>query len=183
MEPSLNRVEKDLHAWKRQEAKCAELFTPQVLHEKAFLQGKLDFYDRIHNRYAKSATDEEKILLQVLKGERKKLESILFPGMVGKLSRSVDLLLHPKNEKKPEQLEVLKNAKIQETPAPLKTHETKKETTAERVQLKNAEQENKLKTGKASVESNAQKNGLASKREQIKNLLPQKENGNGLKLK
>jgi hypothetical protein len=174
---ALNRVEHDLYAWKRQEEKCADLFSPQVLLEKSFLKGKLDFFGEVQDKYTKSASDEERIFLQILKGERKKLEAVIYPGLVGKISRSLELLFSRDKQKQAEQLQILRNEKTPEAQSLVKHEELKKNISNEKILLKTPEKDNKDKLP-------ALKDGNI-RREQIKELIPRNENpnGRGLKLK
>ena len=174
---ALNRVERDLYAWKRQEEKCADLFSPQVLLEKSFLKGKLDFFGEVRDKYTKTASHEERIFLQILKGERKKLEAVLYPGLTGKISRSLELLFRREKQKQAEQLQILRNENTPEAKFLVKQEELKKNISTEKILLKTPDKDNKAKLP-------AVKDGNI-RREQIKELIPRNENptGRGLKLK
>ena len=90
-----NRVAGELLFWKAKELQCAEKFSGRLLNERALLKARLHFYDKTYHKYAAIATQPEKLYLHVLKGERRKLVLILYPGILRKLYHIVKKHIYP----------------------------------------------------------------------------------------
>lgn len=78
-------VEQDISFWLEREKKLKELFRNDIVNEKHFLNEKLRYFISVENKYRSNLPAGEKILLNVLKGDIRKLERQLYPNPVVRL--------------------------------------------------------------------------------------------------
>ena len=170
---SSNRVVKDLLVWKHQETRCAELFSSSVLNEKAFLKARLHFYDKIHQQYKRTSNQEEKLYVQILKGERRKLEKALYPGLFDKLFRKMEQVVRANPKEKMPVLEISKESCV--------TDVREQAISSQRQVASNSkETKSALDQREGKGASHAKEHRIT--RESTQGLLPQKEgNGTGKK--
>ncbi len=85
----INRVETDLNQWREREERFSRLFSSGLSSNRALLQEKLRYYDRIAAKYKGTKDPEERFALKVLRGERRGIEKQLYPGRLRRLLRRV----------------------------------------------------------------------------------------------
>src|SRR3954452_4563466 len=86
MEKSMkNRVTEGLNNWLKKENQLKTLFGNDVVKEKHFLKSKMEFFNDLHKGIKGDANSNEKLLLNVIKGETKKLEKTVYPNLVTRL--------------------------------------------------------------------------------------------------
>ena len=94
-----NRIAADLKDWKAREARLSKLFTPDILNNKAFVKGKLEFFDHVQAKYKHTNSPEEKLTLAILKRQSSLLRKEIYPGL---LQRAFQQILAPIRKQKAE---------------------------------------------------------------------------------
>jgi uncharacterized protein YifE (UPF0438 family) len=86
MEKSMkNRVAEGLNSWLEKENQLKALFGNDVVKEKHFLKSKMEFFNDLHKGIKPDANSSEKLLLNVIKGETKKLEKAVYPNLLSRV--------------------------------------------------------------------------------------------------
>jgi len=80
-----NRVMEGLLDWTDKENRMRGIFGNDVIKGKQFLESKMDFFDNLYRSCKPEANSEEKMLLNVIKGERRKLEKLIYPNTAVRL--------------------------------------------------------------------------------------------------
>ena len=80
-----NRVTEGLNNWLEKENQLKALFGNDVTKEKHFLKSKMEFFNDLHKGIKPDASSSEKLLLNVIKGETKKLEKTVYPNLIARL--------------------------------------------------------------------------------------------------
>lgn len=75
-----NRVETALEQWKQKEERFTQLFPMDVTKNLPFLKEKLQYLERLGLQFARSAHAEERISLQMVQAEIKRLSATLYPN-------------------------------------------------------------------------------------------------------
>lgn len=79
---------KELNDWNKQENTFRQLFSPEALKDRKFIRMKLRAYDRLFHKYSgKPLTTDEKALVRMLQFQRRKMERVLFRGLISRLLR------------------------------------------------------------------------------------------------
>ena len=77
-----NRVTEGLNNWLEKENQLKAIFGNEVVKEKYFLKSKMEFFNDLHKGIKGDASSNEKLLLNVIKGETKKLERAVYPSVL-----------------------------------------------------------------------------------------------------
>jgi chemotaxis protein histidine kinase CheA len=80
-----NRVTEGLNNWQEKENQLKAIFGNDVTKEKHFLKGKMEFFNDLHKGIKGDANSNEKLLLNVIKGETNKLEKAVYPNLVARV--------------------------------------------------------------------------------------------------
>ena len=80
-----NRVTEGLNNWLEKENGLKAIFGNEVVKEKHFLKSKMEFFNDLHKGIKPDASSNEKLLLNVIKGETKKLERTVYPNVLTRL--------------------------------------------------------------------------------------------------
>lgn len=80
-----NRVTEGLNSWLEKENQLKALFGNDVVKEKHFLKSKMEFFNDLHKGIKGDANTNEKLLLNVIKGETKKLERAVYPSLAARV--------------------------------------------------------------------------------------------------
>src|SRR4051794_18651148 len=80
-----NRVTEGLSNWLEKEKQLKALFGNDVVKEKHFLKSKMEFFNDLHKGIKPDANSNEKLLLNVIKGETKKLEKAVYPNVLTRM--------------------------------------------------------------------------------------------------
>ncbi|TKK64703.1 hypothetical protein FC093_21895 [Ilyomonas limi] len=80
-----NRVTEGLNNWLQKENQLKAIFGNDVVKEKHFLKSKMEFFNDLHKGIKGDATSNEKLLLNVIKGETKKLKKAVYPNIVARV--------------------------------------------------------------------------------------------------
>ena len=80
-----NRVTDGLNNWLEKENQLKALFGNEVVKEKHFLKSKMEFFNDLHKGIKPDASSSEKLLLNVIKGETKKLEKTVYPNLIARV--------------------------------------------------------------------------------------------------
>ncbi|TDX00514.1 hypothetical protein [Dinghuibacter silviterrae] len=77
---------KEMGDWNRQESMFRELFSEESLKDRDFMRMKLENYDKLYHKYnGKPLTTDEKALMRMLRFQRRKMEKILYPGLLRRM--------------------------------------------------------------------------------------------------
>lgn len=99
MEPTINRLERELDTWRKREQRFSKMFTPQLLESKAFKLEKLKHFQQLSLRYGSSSNQDEQFTLRLLKQARRNLEQDVYPNRWMRLFRralsAISLLTAP----------------------------------------------------------------------------------------
>jgi len=85
MENGNNRVEERLHDWVKREERFKELFGPNVTQLRHFDETKLMYLRDMSRELGPVASKDEKLALNIVKGEIRRLERKLTPSLIGRL--------------------------------------------------------------------------------------------------
>lgn len=66
--------------WTDKENRLRSVFGNDVIKARDFLRSKRDFFNQLHNSYKANATSEESVLLNVIRGERRKVDKLIYPS-------------------------------------------------------------------------------------------------------
>ena len=80
-----NRVTEGLLDWTDKENRLRAVFGNDVIKGKNFLESKRDFFDKLYKSCKTDATSEEKVMLNVIKGETRKLDKMIYPNAAVRL--------------------------------------------------------------------------------------------------
>ena len=80
-----NRVTEGLNNWQERENQLKAIFGNDVTKEKHFLKSKMEFFNDLHKGIKGDANSNEKLLLNVIKGETNKLEKAVYPNLVARV--------------------------------------------------------------------------------------------------
>jgi hypothetical protein len=76
----------ELSNWNRQENKFRELFSENALKDREFLKLKLERYDNLFHKYNSGPkTQDEQAMMTMLRFQRRKMEKVLYPGLIRRL--------------------------------------------------------------------------------------------------
>jgi hypothetical protein len=89
MQEEINRVAADLNVWRNREERFEKLFPGTLRNNRPFLIEKLDYLDNIQAKYGRSANEEERLKLRILKQERNNLAKAIYPGVLSLLFRYI----------------------------------------------------------------------------------------------
>lgn len=92
----VNRVEMELSQWRSREERFGKLFSFDLSSNRALLKEKLQYYERIVAKYKGTQDLDERFALRVLRQERNKIETQLYPNLLIRLLRR--LLVAPVRE-------------------------------------------------------------------------------------
>ncbi len=80
-----NRITEGLLDWTDKENRLRAVFGNDVTEGKNFLESKRDFFDKLYKSCKTDATSEEKVMLNVIKGETRKLDKMIYPNAAVRL--------------------------------------------------------------------------------------------------
>lgn len=80
-----NRVIEGLNNWLEKENQLKAIFGNGVTKENYFLKSKMEFLKDLHKGIKVDANPNEKLLLNIIKGETKKLERAVYPRLLTRL--------------------------------------------------------------------------------------------------
>lgn len=75
-----NRVTEGLLDWTDKENRLSSVFGNNVIKGKDFLQSKRDFFNNLYQSCKSNASPEERMMLNVIKGETRKLDKLMYPN-------------------------------------------------------------------------------------------------------
>ena len=111
----VNRVEADLREWKAREEHLAKLFSASPTISSTLLKERLKYYDYLFLKFKDRTSTEERLILQILKKEKKSILVTLYPNVVLRLLKvAVNLAVRSPIEKSNYAKQVLKNNKYLE---------------------------------------------------------------------
>ena len=84
-----NRVTEGLLDWTDKENRLRTVFGNDVIKGKNFLESKRDFFDKLYKSCKPDATAEEKVMLNVIKGETRKLNKLIYPNAAVRLVATI----------------------------------------------------------------------------------------------
>jgi hypothetical protein len=87
----VNRIESALKDWQSKEERFGKLFSSDILKNKPFLQEKLKYFDAIQAKYGRTASEEERLALQILMQETNRIEKHLYPNLIVRILRHIIL--------------------------------------------------------------------------------------------
>jgi len=74
-----NRLEMEMKHWQGREQRFSKLFSPSILHSRAFKKEKLHHLEQLYSRYRWTANGDERLTRNLLQQERRQLEKELYP--------------------------------------------------------------------------------------------------------
>src|SRR3954451_24194992 len=80
-----NRATDGLNNWLEKENQLKAIFGNEVVKEKHFLKSKMEFFNDLHKGIKPDANSNEKLLLNVIRGETKKLEKTVYPNVLTRM--------------------------------------------------------------------------------------------------
>ncbi|MDQ2753288.1 MAG: hypothetical protein M3R72_09735 [Bacteroidota bacterium] len=80
-----NRVTESLLDWTDKENRLRAVFGNDVIKGRNFLESKRDFFNKLYKSCKTDATSEEKVMLNVIRGETKKLDKMIHPNAATRL--------------------------------------------------------------------------------------------------
>jgi hypothetical protein len=80
-----NRVTEGLNNWLEKENQLKAIFGNEVVKEKHFLKSKMEFFNGLHKGIKPDANSNEKLLLNVIRGETKKLEKAVYLNVLTRM--------------------------------------------------------------------------------------------------
>ena len=80
-----NRVTEGLNNWLEKENQLKALFGNDIVKEKYFLKSKMEFFNDLHKGIKPDANRNEKLLMNVIQGETKKLEKAVYPNVLTRM--------------------------------------------------------------------------------------------------
>ena len=86
---NINRIAKVLNDWKARETRMSKLFSPDILKDKAFLKGKLSYYDHLQAKYSRANSPEEKMTLAILERQSSQLRKEVYPGFWQRIAQKI----------------------------------------------------------------------------------------------
>lgn len=87
MDGVMNRIEEELSKWYAQEKRFSKLFSFDISVNRLVLKEKLSYYDRVAAKYKGTRNLDERLALRMLRYERNRLEKLLYPNLLVRLSR------------------------------------------------------------------------------------------------
>lgn len=75
-----NRLEMEMKHWQGREQRFSKLFSPSILHSRAFKKEKLNHLEQLYSRYRWTANSDERLTRSLLQQERRQLEKELYPN-------------------------------------------------------------------------------------------------------
>jgi len=111
----VNRVEADLREWKAREEHLAKLFSASPTINSTLLKERLKYYDYLFLKFKDRTSIEERLILQILKKEKKSMLVTLYPNVVLRLLKvAFHLAVRSPIEKSNYARQVLNNNKFLE---------------------------------------------------------------------
>jgi len=86
----VNRVENALKDWQSKEERFGKLFS-DILKNKPFLQEKLKYFDAVQAKFGRTAGEEERLALRILRQQRNQIEKLLYPNLLVRMVRRIIL--------------------------------------------------------------------------------------------
>lgn len=87
-------LEKDLETLKKQEDKFIAIFGNQTVYDRGFQKYKMKLLNEITARHSGYSTHENKMLIEMIKVERRRLERQLYPNLVRRLFQRAKVQLY-----------------------------------------------------------------------------------------
>lgn len=99
----MNRLEREMKQWEAREQRFAKLFSPSILHSRAFKKEKALHLRKLVSQFRWTNDPEERMTRKLLGQERRQLEKELYPNrlkrnfmrFVGSLGRLTNALVKP----------------------------------------------------------------------------------------
>lgn len=85
----VNRVEADLREWKTREEHLAKLFSASPTINTTLLKERIKYYDYLFCKFKATVNIEERLMLQILKKEKKGMLVTLYPNVVLRLLKTI----------------------------------------------------------------------------------------------
>ena len=80
-----NRVTEGLLDWTDKENRLRAVFGNNVINGRDFLQSKRDFFNNLYKSCRSDASQEERMMLNVIRGETRKLDKLIYPNRAVRL--------------------------------------------------------------------------------------------------
>lgn len=97
MQQQANRLEMEMKQWQGREQRFSKLFSPAILHSRAFKKEKLNHLGQLYSRYRWTANADERLTRSLLQQERRQLEKELYPNRLKRnfvrLAKALDKLI------------------------------------------------------------------------------------------
>lgn len=88
--PEMNRIARDMDAWKRIEDKLVDRYGRKIVYDRDFLKAKRDIYHHIRSKHKdKPLNFHEKAEVRVLRGQHRQLLRQLYPNPGVRLLRNL----------------------------------------------------------------------------------------------